>query len=187
MGTVHVTGGITQSLKCTGAMLCSTRSDRDIKPGNFLFNFATRQFFLIDFGLADAVRARADCAAGERVLCLDQHTHTFTCVCSRVQPPPRGGTAPRLAGPPRAGTRGFRAPEVLLRSWHQTPSLLESSLPGGGRRGGEDLWCKLVTGRDCTRSCPCRACRCGVSPPPPPSHYFLDLQSWTCGARASSC
>lgn len=75
---------------------------RDIKPDNFLCNFGDEnghgaQFFLSDFGLAAAVEEEEDATQGILSdLALPATPHS------------------------RAGTRGFRAPELLLQCSHST-------------------------------------------------------------------
>lgn len=78
---------------------------RDIKPGNFLFNFERNEFALIDFGLAET---QAD---------IDSLARQAT---APVGP---GAAAARRKQPSRAGTRGFRAPEVLLKCFAQSAAI----------------------------------------------------------------
>ncbi|GMM33125.1 serine/threonine protein kinase [Saccharomycopsis crataegensis] len=93
---------------------------RDVKPNNFLFNPATRRGVLVDFGLAEKVR--------------DPHEHKYTCACisgglslsdytdNEGKGYPKDDDRPaRRAN--RAGTRGFRAPEVLLKCPNQTTKI----------------------------------------------------------------
>lgn len=97
---------------------------RDIKPTNFLYDIERKQGVLVDFGLAE--REGTDCSH---------------CICSDVaviqkqkikssrtwgQPtatgyPKNDQRASRRAN--RAGTRGFRAPEVLLKCTSQTTKI----------------------------------------------------------------
>ncbi|EFE29607.1 cell cycle protein kinase, putative [Trichophyton benhamiae CBS 112371] len=76
---------------------------RDIKPTNFLYNPKLRRGVLVDFGLAeimDSIRYSKQAPVGY----------------------PRNDTRPsRRAN--RAGTRGFRAPEVLFKCTSQTTKL----------------------------------------------------------------
>lgn len=88
---------------------------RDIKPTNFLYDPETRRGVLVDFGLAER-----------------EGTDWKPCVCHgrrRIRAPvaPTGGPAgyPKQDSRPsrranRAGTRGFRAPEVLFKCTEQT-------------------------------------------------------------------
>jgi len=76
---------------------------RDIKPANFLYSRENRTGFLIDFGLA------------QRENELPREAPQPTVSGSNPQPK---STKTRAAE--RAGTRGFRAPEVLLSLPQQT-------------------------------------------------------------------
>jgi cell division control protein 7 len=92
---------------------------RDIKPQNFLYNVHTRRGMLVDFGLAETEPDRA----------------TRKCACRtwvpgvplKLPPKPLGGHPKNDARPGRrsnrAGTRGFRAPEVLLKCPDQTTKI----------------------------------------------------------------
>lgn len=101
---------------------------RDIKPTNFLYNPTLREGVLVDFGLAEREGAE----------------YTGTCLC--VSPPstrrqrilnsyyctqlmsnpnigyPRNDSRPAKRAN-RAGTRGFRAPEVLFKCTSQTSKI----------------------------------------------------------------
>jgi len=100
---------------------------RDIKPSNFLFSPETGRSMLVDFGLAQLVDVNtnkfpshlSDLSANERAAilakCINNHFRCKSLLQSR-----------RLFGrpvAPRAGTRGFRAPEVLLRVPKQDTAL----------------------------------------------------------------
>jgi len=97
---------------------------RDIKPTNFLYDPSTQRGVLVDFGLAE--REGSDSRP-----CLCHETATVrrrrvdTSVASRSGPQqgyPNQDTRPsRRAN--RAGTRGFRAPEVLFKCTEQTTKL----------------------------------------------------------------
>ncbi|XXQ37422.1 non-specific serine/threonine protein kinase [Plasmodiophora brassicae] len=76
---------------------------RDVKPSNFLYNRDAGRFQLIDFGLAQQVSKLRE--KGDR----------------RAADP--GGPRVPLGAVDRAGTRGFRAPEVLLLVKHQTVAI----------------------------------------------------------------
>ena len=104
---------------------------RDIKPTNFLYSPSERRGVLVDFGLAE--REGTDyhhCAC-----CLDSpdrqrkiHSSVYASTISAAQaanqPAPRPtypNNDPRSSRRAnRAGTRGFRAPEVLLKCTAQT-------------------------------------------------------------------
>jgi cell division control protein 7 len=72
---------------------------RDVKPANFLRSLDGKRFYLIDFGLAYSLHSDAR----------------------------RGGEGSRSTSDwkaaPRSGTRGFRPPEVLLRSHTQSTAI----------------------------------------------------------------
>jgi len=121
---------------------------RDVKPSNFLHSVKRSQYLLVDFGLAEIDETSSILPSHE-----DYNRHYGTCnsttndlrtsasnivtstnyrgslpsilTSSSDQLPsiqnPTSGVSSRKAG--RAGTRGFRAPEVLMRSTHQTVAL----------------------------------------------------------------
>ncbi|KAJ2093352.1 Cell division control protein 7 [Coemansia sp. RSA 1813] len=91
---------------------------RDIKPSNFLYDVRRRHGVLVDFGLAErendqeATRMRS-----RNALQMDSSTamRLFRSFDQKGRPGvPRKDTRPGLRAN-RAGTRGFRAPEVLLK------------------------------------------------------------------------
>ncbi|KAJ2599394.1 Cell division control protein 7 [Coemansia sp. RSA 1721] len=99
---------------------------RDIKPSNFLYDVRRRHGVLVDFGLAEregdqeAVKYRS-----RHALQMDSSTaeRLFRDVDKRGRPGvPRRDTRPGLRAN-RAGTRGFRAPEVLLKIPQQSVSI----------------------------------------------------------------
>ena len=99
---------------------------RDIKPTNFLYDHSRREGVLVDFGLAE--RQGTD---WQPCLCLEhnqnrkqRYIHSY----AYQQPPATGYPNPKHDGRPsrranRAGTRGFRAPEVLLKCTSQTTKI----------------------------------------------------------------
>ncbi|KAL9590741.1 MAG: hypothetical protein Q9203_000463 [Teloschistes exilis] len=97
---------------------------RDIKPTNFLYDISRRQGVLVDFGLAE--REGTECS---HCLCQDStQSRRFKIENSKAfgQTPatgyPKHDQRPsRRAN--RAGTRGFRAPEVLLKCTAQTTKI----------------------------------------------------------------
>lgn len=97
---------------------------RDIKPTNFLYNRNRRKGVLVDFGLAE--REGTD---SSHCICQDgQQVRTAKVKASRTYGQgPAGGypkndqRASRRAN--RAGTRGFRAPEVLLKCTAQSTKI----------------------------------------------------------------
>jgi cell division control protein 7 len=95
---------------------------RDIKPTNFLYDPATRRGVLVDFGLAE--REGSDC---KPCVCHDdplaRKNKLRPLVSSKTKEGyPREDTRPsRRAN--RAGTRGFRAPEVLFKCTEQSTKI----------------------------------------------------------------
>jgi cell division control protein 7 len=97
---------------------------RDIKPTNFLYDYTRQRGVLVDFGLAE--REGTD---SSYCLCYDTSSRRRTRIensWAANNPPPNGypknDTRPsRRAN--RAGTRGFRAPEVLLKCTNQTTKM----------------------------------------------------------------
>ncbi|RKO99015.1 hypothetical protein CXG81DRAFT_15155, partial [Caulochytrium protostelioides] len=102
---------------------------RDIKPSNFLYNMARRTGIIVDFGLAQEVRSptakeRAQIDAQAAKYPVRATTNLQTRI-RRMFPGAGGGCFAKDTRPSiranRAGTRGFRAPEVLFKVVHQTP------------------------------------------------------------------
>ena len=103
---------------------------RDIKPTNFLYSPTQRRGVLVDFGLAE--REGTDwthCACmyqqSDRVKRINSSvyasTHAAAVASGQTVPltyPQNDQRSSRRAN--RAGTRGFRAPEVLLKCTHQS-------------------------------------------------------------------
>ncbi|KHN97461.1 serine/threonine protein kinase Hsk1 [Metarhizium album ARSEF 1941] len=99
---------------------------RDIKPTNFLYDPATQHGVLVDFGLAE--REGSDC---KPCLCHEhretrrhrQSTSAWAQMATTSQPgyPTSDTRLSKRAN--RAGTRGFRAPEVLFKCTEQTTSI----------------------------------------------------------------
>lgn len=99
---------------------------RDIKPTNFLYDPVTQHGVLVDFGLAE--REGSDCKPclcheGRDIRKHRQSNSAWAQATSTSQPGyPKSDTRPsRRAN--RAGTRGFRAPEVLFKCTEQTTSI----------------------------------------------------------------
>lgn len=100
---------------------------RDIKPSNFLYSRERRTGVLIDFGLAQYEKEDK-----KREAVLDEVQNNkkpsvlfFNSVLSKIAQPPGyyvGDTRPQMRAQ-RAGTRGFRAPEVLFRCPRQSRSI----------------------------------------------------------------
>ncbi|KAL0637766.1 Cell division control protein 7 [Maublancomyces gigas] len=93
---------------------------RDIKPTNFLYDYRCGRGVLVDFGLAER-----------------EGTDSQWCACQNTAVEKRDTRPPTMAGSVgylkhdsrssrranRAGTRGFRAPEVLFKCTHQTTKI----------------------------------------------------------------
>jgi cell division control protein 7 len=97
---------------------------RDVKPGNFLYNPATQRGVLIDFGLAEWT---TEACVAPCYCTLSPSQRAERTAQSRARPGRTAAHAPvdftsRPKGH-RNGTRGFRAPEVLLRCTQQTTSI----------------------------------------------------------------
>ncbi|EEB08033.1 CDC7 protein kinase Hsk1 [Schizosaccharomyces japonicus yFS275] len=96
---------------------------RDIKPSNFLFNVEQKQGILVDFGLAERMEDRSrshpcKCAAQTDNSTIADYIPPFASslgyVKNDIRPSKRAN---------RAGTRGFRAPEVLFKCSSQTTKI----------------------------------------------------------------
>lgn len=97
---------------------------RDIKPTNFLYDPETRRGVLVDFGLAE--REGSECKP-----CLCHETREVR--KQRIQNSAGAINGPQTGYPKndtrpsrranRAGTRGFRAPEVLFKCTEQTTKI----------------------------------------------------------------
>ena len=99
---------------------------RDIKPTNFLYNPERSRGVLVDFGLAEREGTEwTHCACeldpAERRYQIEHSYYASTAVTDRTEQPmyPKNDNRQsRRAN--RAGTRGFRAPEVLFKCTAQT-------------------------------------------------------------------
>ncbi len=93
---------------------------RDLKPSNFMYNQETGIGYLIDFGLAQ-YENKKECET------KNKDTAPVLFFNSIVVPSKLPGYYDKDRRPqmkaPRAGTRGFRAPEVLFRYQNQTCSI----------------------------------------------------------------
>ncbi|KAK8875747.1 Cell division control protein 7 [Tritrichomonas musculus] len=87
---------------------------RDVKPANFLFDPNTGKGCLIDFGLCEKDLHLESCT--ESITAGDDENDFDLCHPEKCQNRPK-----MIAS--RAGTRGFRAPEVLIASFNQTPKI----------------------------------------------------------------
>ncbi|KAJ2376582.1 Cell division control protein 7 [Coemansia sp. RSA 2607] len=99
---------------------------RDIKPSNFLYDVKRRHGVLVDFGLAERESDQEAAKYRSRhALQMDSSTaqRLFRSIDQKGRPGvPRRDTRPGLRAN-RAGTRGFRAPEVLLKVPRQTVAI----------------------------------------------------------------
>jgi cell division control protein 7 len=102
---------------------------RDIKPTNFLYNPELREGVLVDFGLAEregseytgtCLCANPNFVRRSRLLQSYYYTHCSTSTLSAGYPKNDSRPARRAN---RAGTRGFRAPEVLFKCTSQTTKI----------------------------------------------------------------
>ncbi|KAI9800216.1 MAG: hypothetical protein M1825_004200 [Sarcosagium campestre] len=97
---------------------------RDIKPTNFLYDVERRRGVLVDFGLAE--REGTD---SSHCLCRESSASRNRRIeeLQALQLPPGSGYPKNDARPSRranrAGTRGFRAPEVLFKCPSQTTKI----------------------------------------------------------------
>ncbi|KAJ3027209.1 UNVERIFIED_CONTAM: hypothetical protein HDU68_004259 [Siphonaria sp. JEL0065] len=85
---------------------------RDVKPTNFLYNKKLRTGVIVDFGLAQVVQTNP----------VREEVHQSMSSSLRIGYY-ENDKRPSIRGASRAGTRGFRAPEVLLRIVHQTTAI----------------------------------------------------------------
>ncbi|KAI3654279.1 hypothetical protein MP228_000998 [Amoeboaphelidium protococcarum] len=89
---------------------------RDIKPSNFLYDYRQRTGVVADFGLAHYAESQERINEMEELeLERVQHPVPYQNYGVYVKDPRKPLHADR------AGTRGFRAPEVLFKTFHQTP------------------------------------------------------------------
>lgn len=103
---------------------------RDIKPTNFLYDHAQKHGMLVDFGLAE--RQGTDwqpcfCQESKEVR-RERFLSSYAVQNLQMQPDLLSNGYPKQDNRPsrranRAGTRGFRAPEVLLKCTAQTTKI----------------------------------------------------------------
>lgn len=97
---------------------------RDIKPTNFLYDPVSQRGVLVDFGLAEREGTETKpCICHEEAGVRRQHLKTaYVANGGPHHGYPKSDTRPsRRAN--RAGTRGFRAPEVLFKCTEQTTKI----------------------------------------------------------------
>ncbi|KAH3682461.1 hypothetical protein WICPIJ_006554 [Wickerhamomyces pijperi] len=97
---------------------------RDIKPTNFLYHPFTKRGILVDFGLAESYQihervewtqpAFCPCSTGDPYMIDEDSRLNHGYHKNDIRPSRRAN---------RAGTRGFRAPEVLFKCPHQSPKI----------------------------------------------------------------
>jgi cell division control protein 7 len=97
---------------------------RDIKPSNFLYNRETGRGVLIDFGLAQHDKSQSHRTSTKENEKNAQPTIFFNSILSKSKPPGyyEKDSRPHMKAQ-RAGTRGFRAPEVLFRYQAQSKAI----------------------------------------------------------------
>lgn len=121
---------------------------RDVKPGNFLYNPDSNTYVLVDFGLAQSADVALE-TLGKRTNTTFVVTPVTNCILkrkredsteqcpsskrkySRYNPPTvvnkvvpvQSIIVKKPLRAPRGGTRGFRAPEVLLKCHNQTVAI----------------------------------------------------------------
>ncbi|KAG5917870.1 hypothetical protein E4U61_002359 [Claviceps capensis] len=99
---------------------------RDIKPTNFLYDPTTQHGVLVDFGLAEREGSESKPCLCHEHREMRKHRQTQsawaqTATTSQPGYPKSDTRLSRRAN--RAGTRGFRAPEVLFKCTEQTTSI----------------------------------------------------------------
>ncbi|ORE00145.1 CDC71 [Hepatospora eriocheir] len=92
---------------------------RDIKPSNFLYDMNLKIGFIIDFGLTQTIKAMPIAPKAKEPFVL-----FFNSIVKQSKPPGYydKDTRPKMKAH-RAGTRGFRAPEVLFKYQYQTQKI----------------------------------------------------------------
>lgn len=98
---------------------------RDLKPTNFLYDPFKGKGVLVDFGLADTVNStymnknsnHCPCGSRDKII-KNRHNKRLNV---KAAYPKQDQRPPRRAN--RAGTRGFRAPEVLLKCTNQSTKI----------------------------------------------------------------
>lgn len=99
---------------------------RDLKPTNFLYDPFKGKGVLVDFGLAEKVSTSLSSRASNCCPCMSKERPSVSKAQAKrlnikAAYPKSDQRPPRRAN--RAGTRGFRAPEVLLKCTNQTSKI----------------------------------------------------------------
>ncbi|CCE83902.1 Piso0_004499 [Millerozyma farinosa CBS 7064] len=99
---------------------------RDLKPTNFLYDPFKGKGLLVDFGLAEKAESTNNYKNINVCPCINKDRSSATKVYNKrmnfkAAYPKQDQRPPRRAN--RAGTRGFRAPEVLFKCTNQTTKL----------------------------------------------------------------
>ncbi|ODQ53405.1 kinase-like protein [Saitoella complicata NRRL Y-17804] len=104
---------------CIGIQSCHSQGiiHRDVKPGNFCWNPETKTGVLVDFGLAQWYEEDTNCPCSGVSEVLDAHGVRGDDVEDGHTPTPYDDRHSKRAE--RAGTRGFKAPEVLFKCPNQ--------------------------------------------------------------------
>lgn len=88
----------------------------DIKPGNFLFDPETCIGSLIDYGLCEvdmSIHVQVD---------IEKMRQCLATTPKEFENPREFRNRPKLVAT-HGGTRGYIAPEILMKSWNQTPKI----------------------------------------------------------------
>ncbi|KAK3829968.1 MAG: kinase-like domain-containing protein, partial [Linnemannia gamsii] len=108
---------------------------RDVKPSNFLYDVERKTGMLVDFGLAQrqedsrkTYRESYSRSSSSRAAAAERPSSSTSRHAAAERASTPASTAPSAPRPPvirvnRAGTRGFRAPEILFRHVQQTVAL----------------------------------------------------------------
>ncbi|KAL7311495.1 Cell division control protein 7 [Mucor circinelloides] len=91
---------------------------RDVKPGNFLYNIKSKSGYLADFGLARAFSTKS---TKQQSTSIKVKNSQYTQKEDEIGYYAYDTRSPLQAD--RSGTKGFRAPEVMLRYRYQTSAI----------------------------------------------------------------
>nr|6YA7_A Chain A, Cell division cycle 7-related protein kinase,Cell division cycle 7-related protein kinase,Cell division cycle 7-related protein kinase [Homo sapiens] len=102
---------------------------RDVKPSNFLYNRRLKKYALVDFGLAQGTHdtkielLKFVQSEAQQERCSQNKPASLTCDCYATDKVCSICLSRRQQVAPRAGTPGFRAPEVLTKCPNQTTAI----------------------------------------------------------------